>query len=167
MCFILQVLQHPQYVQAKSVSVYLSLEKEIQTGELLEDIFKSGKTCFIPRVRAGSSEMEMIQLHSLDDYADLPVNKWNIKQPSDDNERISIFDTENLDLVLTPGLAFTRNGKRLGRGKGYYDRFLARCFRRYKKNPFTLGLAFKEQIVSDIPTTNTDIIIDQVLYTDN
>jgi hypothetical protein len=38
--------------------------------------------------------MEMIQLHSLDDYANLPVNKWNIKQPSDDdNERISVFDT--------------------------------------------------------------------------
>lgn len=46
------------------------------------------------RIRAGSSEMEMIQLHSLDDYADLPVNKWTIKQPpDDDNERISIFDT--------------------------------------------------------------------------
>jgi hypothetical protein len=45
------------------------------------------------RFYAGSSEMEMIQLHSLDDYADLPVNKWNIKQPpDDDNERISIFD---------------------------------------------------------------------------
>lgn len=78
-----------------------------------------------------------------------------------------ILSTENLDLVLTPGLAFTRNGKRLGTGKGYYDRFLARCFRKFKKYPFTLGLAFKEQIVSDIPATNTDIIIDQVLYTDN
>jgi 5-formyltetrahydrofolate cyclo-ligase len=48
-CFISQVLQHRQYMQAKSVSVYLSLEKEVQTGEILEDIFRSGKTCFIPR----------------------------------------------------------------------------------------------------------------------
>jgi hypothetical protein len=46
------------------------------------------------RFCAGTSEMEMIQLYSLDDYAHLPVNKWNIKQPPDnDNERISIFDT--------------------------------------------------------------------------
>jgi 5-formyltetrahydrofolate cyclo-ligase len=79
----------------------------------------------------------------------------------------ALLSTENLDLVLIPGLAFTRSGKRLGRGKGYYDRFLARCFRKFKKHPFTLGLAFKQQIVSDIPTTDTDIILDQVLYTDN
>lgn len=46
------------------------------------------------RFRAGTSEMEMIQLHSLDDYDNLPVNKWNIKQPpDDDNERVSVFDT--------------------------------------------------------------------------
>lgn len=76
------------------------------------------------------------------------------------------LSTENLDLILIPGLAFTKNGKRLGRGKGYYDRFLAKCFRKFKTRPFTLGLAFREQIVSDIPTTDTDVIIDQVLYTD-
>jgi 5-formyltetrahydrofolate cyclo-ligase len=66
-----------------------------------------------------------------------------------------------------PGLAFTKSGKRLGRGKGYYDRFLAKCFRKLEKRPFTLGLAFREQIVSDIPTTDTDVIIDQVLHADN
>ncbi|KDR08646.1 5-formyltetrahydrofolate cyclo-ligase-like [Zootermopsis nevadensis] len=163
-----QVLQHPQYIDARSVSIYLSFDKEIQTAEILEDIFRSGKTCFIPRFCVGTSEMEMIKLHSLDDYDNLPMNKWNIKQPpDDDNERISIFDTENLDLVLIPGLAFTKNGKRLGRGKGYYDRFLAKCFRKFKTRPFTLGLAFREQIVSAIPTTDTDVIIDQVLCIDD
>ncbi|XP_069671642.1 5-formyltetrahydrofolate cyclo-ligase-like [Periplaneta americana] len=161
-----EVLNHPKYLQAKSVSIYLSFDKEIQTGEILEDIFRSGKICFIPRFRAGSSEMEMIKLCSLDDYANLPVNKWNIKQPLDDEERVSVFDTGSLDLVLTPGLGFTKDGKRLGRGKGYYDGFLAKCSRELKKRPFTLGLAFKEQIVPDIPTTDTDIHIDEVLYAD-
>lgn len=162
-----KVLNHPQYLQAKSVSIYLSFDKEIQTGEILEDMFRSGKVCFIPRFRSGSSEMEMIQLCSLDDYANLPVNKWNIKQPLDDDERIGVFDTGSLDLVLTPGLGFTKSGKRLGRGKGYYDGFLGKCSRELKKRPFTLGLAFKEQIVPDIPTTDTDVNIDQVLYVDS
>ncbi|KAJ9598109.1 hypothetical protein L9F63_026786 [Diploptera punctata] len=162
-----QVLSHPKYVNAKSVSIYLSFDKEIQTEYLLQHIFKSGKTCFIPRFRSGSSEMEMIKLNSLEDYENLPVNNWNIKQPLDDEERVSVFDAGNLDLVLAPGLGFTSNGKRLGRGKGYYDGFLTKCFKELPNRPFILGLAFKQQIKQEIPTTESDVIIDQVLFADD
>ncbi|PSN54972.1 5-formyltetrahydrofolate cyclo-ligase [Blattella germanica] len=108
--------------------------------------------------------MEMIKLSSLEDYENLPVNKWNIKQPPDDEERVSVFDEGKLDLVLSPGLGFTKEGKRLGRGKGYYDGFLTKCRRELQNKPFTLGLAFNEQILPDIPVTERDYIIDEVLF---
>ncbi|XP_063221773.1 5-formyltetrahydrofolate cyclo-ligase isoform X2 [Bacillus rossius redtenbacheri] len=160
------VLQHPKYIEAKSVSVYLSFDKEIDTNALVRDIFKTGKICYIPRFKKGFKEMEMVQLYSLEDYGNLPVNKFNIKQPADDEQRPSVFDAGTLDVILNPGLAFTKDGKRLGRGKGYYDKFLGKCARELNTRPTTLALAFKEQIVSDIPTTDTDIMMDYVLYED-
>jgi 5-formyltetrahydrofolate cyclo-ligase len=67
-------------------------------------------------------------------------------------------------LVLVPGLAFTVNGHRLGRGKGYYDTFLNRCRATQATLPFTVGLAFSQQMVADIPTDEKDVCIDLVLY---
>jgi len=70
-----------------------------------------------------------------------------------------------LDLMLVPGLAFSRSGQRLGRGKGYYDSYL----QRYRQLPgmrpvFTIALAFKQQIVDSIPTSEDDASIDMVLF---
>lgn len=62
-----------------------------------------------------------------------------------------------------PGVAFTVQGARLGHGKGYYDTYLASCSDHSKK-PKTIALAFYEQIVEEIPLTDHDVMIDQVLY---
>ncbi|XP_067012216.2 5-formyltetrahydrofolate cyclo-ligase isoform X2 [Anabrus simplex] len=159
-----KVLKHPVYQAATSVSVYLSFDKEIQTDKLLQDIFKSGKKCYIPRFRKGVPDMEMVHLKSLDDYEQLPLNRWNIRQPRDDDKRRSVFDDGSLDVVLMPGLGFTRDGHRLGRGKGYYDGFLTRCFKRLSARPATLALAFQQQIVPSIPCTETDVRVDEVLF---
>nr|CAD7592107.1 unnamed protein product [Timema genevievae] len=168
------------------------------------------------RFRKGSSEMEMIRLFSMEDLNKLPVNKWNIRQPLDDEIRESVFQAEctctvptsitvalshsecactvptnqypyyrdclagqyidacvtttrrlgKLDLVLNPGLVFTPEGKRLGRGKAYYDQFLHKCSKKLENSPVTLALAFKEQILPHLPTTPTDYIMDYVLYED-
>lgn len=66
-----------------------------------------------------------------------------------------------------PGLAFTRDGLRLGHGRGYYDRFLNDLSDRTKstgkERPYTIGLAFEEQIVAQIPVGNLDFVLDEVL----
>lgn len=68
-------------------------------------------------------------------------------------------------MIIVPGLGFTANGKRLGRGKGYYDR----CINDYKEkypcnNLKTIGLAFSEQICDDISTSRQDVLVDFVMY---
>ena len=63
-----------------------------------------------------------------------------------------------------PGLAFSKSGDRLGRGKGYYDTYLQRCEEIMKKKPVTIALAYKEQVCDVVPTSAHDVPIDLVLY---
>ena len=72
-----------------------------------------------------------------------------------------------LDLILMPGLGFTKTGDRLGRGKGYYDKYLDKCKKVTGSFPSTIALAYFQQICDSIPTFETDVPIDKVLYEDN
>lgn len=69
-----------------------------------------------------------------------------------------------LDLVIVPGVAFTSNGGRLGHGKGYYDSFLHLLTKEQAHKPTTVALAFKEQIVEEVPLHEHDVKIDYILY---
>lgn len=123
------------------------MREEVGTEKLLTHMFNAGKKVFIPRY--AGQQMEMLHLRSIEDYSSLPLTKWNIKQPSlDDSTRENALDC-GLDLVVVPGLGFTADGKRLGRGKGYYDTFLRECRARMEKKPFLVALAYDCQIVQE------------------
>jgi 5-formyltetrahydrofolate cyclo-ligase len=80
------------------------------------------------------------------------------------------MDLHEIDIVLTPGLAFDRNGGRLGRGKGYYDTYLSRvdmARKLYGRYPcLKVGMAFKQQLVDSIPMTINDVVMDIVCIPD-
>lgn len=63
-----------------------------------------------------------------------------------------------------PGLGFDTQGHRLGRGKGYYDAFLRRCLDQQPFAPYTLALAFREQLCPCVPVDEGDMQVDEVLY---
>ncbi|CAI2178257.1 11603_t:CDS:2 [Funneliformis geosporum] len=123
----------------------------------LEVIEQERKICYVPRWN--NDEMEMVKLHSYKDYLSLPVNRWNIPEPNHDESRDIASE---LDLIIMPGLAFDLQGNRLGHGKGYYDKYLAKCQRIYndknKPIPKTIALVLESQILKDklIPTTQYD-----------
>lgn len=85
------------------------------------------------------------------DWSDLKQEKVNWKSHSANRSE------SDFDVVLVPGLAFTKEGKRLGRGKGYYDRFLE------KDRGIKIGIAFEEQILTDLPVTKEDIMMDFIV----
>lgn len=151
----------PEYQKSSRISVYLNMDDEIRTHPIVEHIFQSGKMCFIPRY--SKTDMVMVHLKSMEDLKSLPKTNWNILQPLETDQREDALETGGLDLVIVPGLAFSKTGDRMGRGKGYYDRFLSIC-RAKNKNLFTVALAFKEQIVENIPTEPHDTKIDLVLF---
>ncbi|XP_067929568.1 5-formyltetrahydrofolate cyclo-ligase-like [Watersipora subatra] len=151
------------YAKSKRVAVYVPMPDEVDTTYLLKDIFDSDKTCFIPRYDSGSRDMEMLQLYSMADLAALPKTKWNIPQPEEDADtRENALESGGLDLVLMPGLAFTQSGKRLGRGKGYYDTYLLRHKKLLDRYPITIALSFAEQIQEQVPTSEHDVLLDYV-----
>ena len=68
-----------------------------------------------------------------------------------------------LDLIIMPGLAFSDQGARLGRGKGFYDTYIEKCERLQGKRPYLLAVAFNEQLVEDVPMSDHDCLMDQVI----
>ncbi|XP_029948789.1 5-formyltetrahydrofolate cyclo-ligase isoform X2 [Salarias fasciatus] len=160
-----QLLKHPKYVSAQRIALFLSMNDEVCTQEIIKDVFKWGKSCFIPRYQSDSNHMDMLRLHSLQDMDALPLTSWNIRQPAaDDSSREEALSGGGVDLILMPGLGFDRSGNRLGRGKGFYDTYLERCMQHPRGKPYTIALAFKEQLCEQIPVDDNDVLIDEVLY---
>ncbi|XP_028921935.1 5-formyltetrahydrofolate cyclo-ligase isoform X1 [Ornithorhynchus anatinus] len=161
-----KVVAHKKYQEAQRVSVFLSMPDEIETCEIIRDIFQRGKTCFIPRYKFQSNHMDMVKLVSFEEISSLPKTSWNILQPDEEDEREEALSTGGLDLIFMPGLGFDKQGNRLGRGKGYYDSYLRRCFQHSQVKPHTVALAFKEQICDSVPVDENDMRIDEILYED-
>ncbi|XP_042660069.1 5-formyltetrahydrofolate cyclo-ligase isoform X2 [Tyto alba] len=80
-----KVIGHPKYQESKRIAVFLSMPDEVQTEEIIKDIFEQGKECFIPRYNPHSNHMDMLKLSSAEDISSLALTSWNILQPSDDD----------------------------------------------------------------------------------
>lgn len=168
-----RVLAHPHFQRATAVSIYLSAPSaEVDTWALCRAALHSGKRLYVPRfstldagadARETHSFTEMLMLRVYDTHElehALTVNKWGIAEPSlvraDGTLRENALDASGgLDLIVLPGLAFDRQGWRLGQGKGYYDRYLAQCAHRAqalgREPPHTMALALHEQLCDAVP----------------
>lgn len=138
--------------QAKTVMFYVSLANEVNTEEMIKHALLLGKMVVVPVCAAGSDLCACV-LHA---GARLLKGPYGIEEPVEKKP----LDPSRIDLVVVPGLAFTRSGKRLGRGKGYYDRFL----KRLSKRACTIGLAFDFQILPALPTTPLDVDVSRVIF---
>jgi 5-formyltetrahydrofolate cyclo-ligase len=76
-----QLLSSEEYQASRRVSVYLSMKHEVRTDGILEDIFASGRMCFVPYYEPNSTHMEMLRAQSMEDIANMPKTKWKISQP--------------------------------------------------------------------------------------
>ncbi|CAO0794412.1 unnamed protein product [Mucor circinelloides] len=116
-----QKLQEMDVFRAsKNISIYISMpNSEIITTDIIHDLLKSDKNCFIPRCT--KNNMDMVKIIDIDDFESLPVNKWNIPEPPLDQPRSDAIDDNygnGLDLILVPGVAFDKERNRIGHGKG-------------------------------------------------
>ncbi|CAO0794409.1 unnamed protein product [Mucor circinelloides] len=171
-----QKLQEMDVFRAsKNISIYISMpNSEIITTDIIHDLLKSDKNCFIPRCT--KNNMDMVKIIDIDDFESLPVNKWNIPEPPLDQPRSDAIDDNygnGLDLILVPGVAFDKERNRIGHGKGYYDRYIKKCNIWADEHgidrPKTIALSLNEQIVDvgDIPLEETDEQLDFVLTPSN
>jgi len=84
------------------------------------------------------------------------VNHYGVKEPDRlaDGELVAKPAENNLDLAIVPGVAFARDGRRVGCGKGYYDEFLSNWASETSKRLYTIGVALDKRIFDDVPTSD-------------
>lgn len=145
------VIPIPPVVQsARTVLLYSALPDEVPTQSLIDDLTAQGKTVLLPRV-ISDTDME---LRRYTGQHDLQSGAFGIMEPTG-----TLFtDYASIDVAIIPGMAFDAAGHRLGRGKGYYDRFLTRIPQSYK-----IGLCFSWQVVDIVPSDAHDVVMDEVI----
>ncbi len=191
----------PQYKNASSIGLFLSMPHgEINTEDLCVQVLKDGKDLYVPRVGLDfeQCDMDFIQVVNHNDnnmnhlmnryddssnilfYKSWPVNKWGIPEPPRDVQ-YQIAIQGSIDLLIVPGLGFDRYGRRLGQGKGYYDRFITKMSsgdggeegeernrkKQKPKKPFLVAVGLEPSFVDNdyggIPTNDHDCIMDVVI----
>ena len=136
--------------QSRNILLYSALPDEVNTSNLLSAACREGKNVWLPVVVGDNLILRSYQITT-------PMRKgaFGITEP----ESEQITDLSIIDLAIVPGMAFTIDGLRLGRGKGYYDRLLPQL-----PNAKCVGLCFPFQIVGNIPSEPHDQRMDNVVY---
>ena len=137
---------HQSFVEAETVMLYSSLPDEVDTHDFLER-WRNKKRIILPTVVG--DDIIPVELSKETDFA---IGDFNILEPQ--NEPYN----GNYDLIVVPGVAFDKNGNRIGRGKGYYDRFLCKHLEVKR-----IGICFDFQLVDEVPTEDNDIRMDEII----
>ncbi len=137
--------QHPLFRQAQCILLFHSLPDEVNTHELIEH-YHQEKTILLPTVIGDDMELHIYQGGSRKGAFDISESTGPL-----------FTDYDAIDLAAIPGVGFDREGNRLGRGKGYYDRFLPLL------HCHTIGICYPFQLVESIPTEPHDIKVNEVI----
>ncbi len=142
---LLLLEQLPEFVSARFVLFYWSLPDELFTHDFIVR-WSNRKTILLPAIVNDEIEIRKYTCHE-----DMQQGKFCIAEPCGD------CHVDQIDLAIIPGVAFDKSGNRLGRGKGYYDRFLSN-FTGYK-----IGLCYDFQKLDFIPTEKFDVKMDKII----
>ena len=146
----------PLLADARLILAYYSLPDEVNTHQLIDDLVAEGKTVLLPKVLDATT----MELRLYTGPHDLAPGPFGILEPIGSPFHLSAL-SPSIDVALIPGVAFDALGHRLGRGRGYYDRFLT-----LHSSLFTfhsIGLCFDFQKVPSVSVDPTDIPVDQVI----
>lgn len=141
----------PDYQNASRLMAFLNMSHEVSLDSLLREALREGKEVYVPHCVA-RGHMEAVRLVSLDEVTQ---GAYGIREPLHRETYVSPTDME---LIIVPGLAFDADGHRLGRGAGFYDRYLART-----PAAAIAAVAWDIQIVSQVPTEGHDAIMPTIV----
>ncbi|NQT82282.1 5-formyltetrahydrofolate cyclo-ligase [bacterium] len=145
----------PEYGQSSCIMLYWSCHNEVHTHDLVRSAIEKGKRVLLPRC---DTQRRQIYPHRVTDLSrDLEVGPFGILQPRENAPEL--FDLEEIEVCVVPGIAFDRQGNRVGRGLGYYDRFLRRLDEKIKR----IGVGYAFQIVDKIYPTDGDASLDKIV----
>jgi len=144
----------PEMASARTVMLFLGMDDEIDTLPVVESCLAAGKKVYSPRTLLAERKLLPLRIR---DAGRLRVGNYNILEP--DTEETCKPD--EIDLILVPARAFDRRGNRLGRGAGFYDRFMASpgfCAVR-------VGIGYSCQVIDEVPHERHDLPV-RIVVTD-
>ncbi len=147
---IARLVENPYVKKADTVMLYYSLPDEVFTHDVIRELAAEGKKILLPVV----IDSENMELREYNDDNDLKLGAYDIMEPV--GRLFTEYD--EIDVAVVPGMMFDALGNRLGRGKGYYDRFLKKI-----PNAHKIGICFKFQIADSIPCEENDVRVDELL----
>ncbi|MEF9678149.1 5-formyltetrahydrofolate cyclo-ligase [Pectobacterium aroidearum] len=153
-----RVMAHPKIIRAESVAVFLSFDGELDTSPLIQQLWQQGKRVYLPVLhpfRAG----HLLFLRYASD-TELVRNRLKIMEPCLDVRQV--LPLPQLDILLTPLVAFDHQGQRLGMGGGFYDRTL-QYRNQMSRGPYPIGLAHDCQQVDALPVESWDIPLPEII----
>lgn len=140
--------------RAIQILAFQSLPSEIDTTELIDHALTAGKTVYLPR-----TDGQMLSFHRWEPNDPMIRHRYGMLEPSADAPRWQPHDSPPAStLVVCPGLAFDHSGRRLGRGGGFYDRFLAA----HRAAVLVVGFCYGLQVVPRVPVNQTDELVQMI-----
>jgi 5-formyltetrahydrofolate cyclo-ligase len=155
------LMQLPEYENAQTVLWYIDCRSELRTKHALPEALNSRKQIIIPYCTVDEAGANKLGLWRLERIDELVVGKWKILEPPHERwtEPGKEFQPEQLELVIVPGVAFSREGGRMGNGQGYYDRLLERV----RPDCRLIGLCYECQLFDDLIVSPHDVFMDKVV----
>ncbi|PKE32864.1 5-formyltetrahydrofolate cyclo-ligase [Rahnella sp. AA] len=151
-----RVAEHPKIQSAITISVFLSFDGELDTTPLIQRLWQEGKELFLPVLHPFSPHHLLFLRYTPE--TPLVRNRLKILEPQLDVTQV--LPLSQLDIILTPLVAFDRHGQRLGMGGGFYDRTLEHW---QDGGPYPIGLAHDCQQVDALPAEHWDVPLPQVI----
>jgi 5-formyltetrahydrofolate cyclo-ligase len=155
------LVQLPEYQAAKTALWYLDCRSELRTRQAVPSALESGQKVVVPYCTVDDFGANKLGLWWLKRMDELVVGKWNILEPPrdrwEDPERA--VEVEQLDIVIVPGVAFSRGGGRMGNGQGYYDRLLGRV----RPDCPLVALCYESQLFDNLIVGAHDVFMDKVV----
>jgi len=151
----------PEYKAAKTVMWYADCRSEMATQFALPAAIESGKRIAVPYCTTGASGENKLGLWHLQSIEELVSGKWKVLEPPREewSRTEKQIQPEELDFVVVPGVAFSRDGARLGNGQGYYDRLLSSV----RSDCALVGLSYESQLFEEVAMEPHDVYVNKVV----
>lgn len=161
---LIELYNFDLFKNASCILTFVSYGTEIKTAQLLEIVFDENKLLCLPRTE--NNKMEFYYINSDEDFFEqTEVGQYGITVPKSNQEKFDINNIPDKTLIIVPGLAFDEQGNRLGKGKGYYDKFLAELFSTSEKEKIlgVVGYCYDFQIIDKVITEQNDFPVDYII----
>lgn len=150
-----QLFQDEDWQKSTVIGITISKYPEVDTDRIIRKAWQEGKTVAVPKCYPKEKRMSF---RSLSDFSQLESVFYGLLEPIEG--KTNLLNSEDIDLIIVPGLGYTKEGYRIGFGGGYYDRYL----KDYSGK--TLSLAFQSQIIPSFNTENHDIPVAKIITND-